>query len=59
LPLPLLLSADRHGLHMAQTAGLALVTDLAPEHRRPRAVALLYVMLLIGTMVSALLIGAA
>jgi BCD family chlorophyll transporter-like MFS transporter len=47
------------GLHVAQTAGLALVADLAPEARRPRAVALLYVMLLLGTMVSALLIGAA
>lgn len=47
------------GLHMAQTAGLALVADLAPDDRRPRAVALLYVMLLLGTMVSALVIGAA
>ena len=46
------------GLHVAQTAGLALVADLAPEERRPRAVALLYVMLLVGTMVSALVIGA-
>ena len=45
------------GLHVAQTAGLALVSDLAPEHARPRAVALLYVMLLAGTMVSALVIG--
>ncbi|GAA4002522.1 BCD family MFS transporter [Sphingomonas humi] len=47
------------GLHIAQTAGLALVADLAPDDKRPRAVALLYVMLLVGTMVSALLIGAA
>lgn len=45
------------GLHVAQTAGLALVSDLAPEDSRPRAVALLYVMLLAGTMVSALVIG--
>ncbi|GAA4036241.1 BCD family MFS transporter [Sphingomonas rosea] len=45
------------GLHIAQTAGLALATDLAPEHARPRAVALLYVMLLTGTMISALVIG--
>jgi BCD family chlorophyll transporter-like MFS transporter len=45
------------GLHIAQTAGLALATDLAPEHSRPRAVALLYVMLLTGTMISALVIG--
>ncbi len=45
------------GVHTAQTAGLALATDLAPEHARPRVVALLYVMLLVGTLVSALLIG--
>jgi BCD family chlorophyll transporter-like MFS transporter len=47
------------GLHTTQTAGLALATDLAPEHTRPRAVALLYVMLLAGMMVSAFAIGAA
>lgn len=45
------------GLHMTQTAGLALATDLAPEDKRPRAVALLYVMLLIGMMFAALVIG--
>jgi BCD family chlorophyll transporter-like MFS transporter len=45
------------GMHTTQTAGLALATDLAPEHARPRVVALLYVMLLIGTMISALVIG--
>jgi MFS transporter, BCD family, chlorophyll transporter len=45
------------GLHTTQTAGLALSTDLAPEDTRPRVVALLYVMLLVGTLVSALLIG--
>ncbi|MET0372923.1 MAG: BCD family MFS transporter [Rhizorhabdus sp.] len=45
------------GMHTTQTAGLALATDLAPEHARPRVVALLYVMLLVGTMVSAILIG--
>ena len=42
------------GLHTTQTAGLALATDLAPEHARPRVVALLYVMLLVGMVVSAL-----
>lgn len=47
------------GLHTAQTAGLALATDLAPEDARPRAVALLYVMLLLGMVVSAFLIGGA
>lgn len=45
------------GLHTTQTAGLALATDLAPEETRPRVVALLYVMLLIGMVVSALLFG--
>ena len=45
------------GMHMTQTAGLALATDLAPEAVRPRVVALLYVMLLAGMMVSALVIG--
>lgn len=46
------------GLHTTQTAGLALATDLAPQHSRPRVVALLYVMLLVGMGVSALLFGA-
>ena len=45
------------GMHTTQTAGLALATDLAPEHARPRVVALLYVMLLIGTMIAAIVIG--
>jgi BCD family chlorophyll transporter-like MFS transporter len=45
------------GMHTTQTAGLALATDLAPDHARPRVVALLYVMLLIGTMISAIVIG--
>ncbi|TRD11988.1 BCD family MFS transporter [Erythrobacter insulae] len=45
------------GFHVTQTAGLALATDLAPEDKRPRAVALLYVMLLIGMMFSAFVIG--
>lgn len=45
------------GLHTTQTAGLALATDLAPEDSRPRVVALLYVMLLVGTLLSALAVG--
>ena len=45
------------GMHTTQTAGLALATDLAPEAARPRVVALLYVMLLVGMMVSAIVIG--
>ena len=46
------------GLHTTQTAGLALATDLAPEESRPRVVALLYVMLLVGMAGSALAFGA-
>ena len=45
------------GLHVTQTAGLALATDLAPEDKRPRAVALLYVMLLVGMMFAAFVMG--
>ncbi len=45
------------GLHTVQTAGLALATDLAPEETRPRVVALLYVMLLVGMGLSALVFG--
>ncbi len=45
------------GLHTIQTAGLALATDLAPERKRPRVVALLYVTLLLGMAASALLFG--
>ena len=36
------------GMHTTQTAGLALATDLASESSRPRVVALMYVMLLVG-----------
>ncbi|MEM6711211.1 MAG: BCD family MFS transporter [Pseudomonadota bacterium] len=43
------------GLHTTQTAGLALANDLAPPETRPRVVALLYVMLLVGMGVSALI----
>ncbi|MFZ5558087.1 MAG: BCD family MFS transporter [Pseudomonadota bacterium] len=46
------------GLHTTQTAGLALAADLAPAQSRPRVVALLYVMLLIGMVGSALVFGA-
>jgi BCD family chlorophyll transporter-like MFS transporter len=45
------------GLHTTQTAGLALATDLAPAHARPRVVALLCLMLLAGTVVSAVIFG--
>jgi len=45
------------GMHTTQTAGLALATDLASKDKAPRVVALLYVMLLAGMMLSALVIG--
>jgi MFS transporter, BCD family, chlorophyll transporter len=45
------------GLHTAQTAGLALATDIAPEQSRPRVVAFLYVMLLLGMIVSGVVFG--
>lgn len=45
------------GLHMTQTAGLALATDRADEATRPRVVALLYVMFLLGMGLSAVVIG--
>ncbi len=45
------------GMHTVQTAGVALATDLATEENAPRVVALLYVMLLVGMMISALVIG--
>lgn len=47
------------GLHITQTAGLALATDLASEASRPRVVAFLYVMLLLGMVLSALAFGSA
>jgi BCD family chlorophyll transporter-like MFS transporter len=43
------------GMHTTQTAGLALATDIAPEDSRPRVVAFLYVMLLVGMTGSALI----
>ncbi|MFO1151809.1 MAG: MFS transporter [Alsobacter sp.] len=46
------------GLHTVQTVGLALATDLAPAHVRPRVVALLCVMLLVGMVASAVIYGA-
>ena len=45
------------GLHTTQTAGLALATDPATPETRPRVVALLYVMLLVGMVASALVFG--
>jgi MFS transporter, BCD family, chlorophyll transporter len=45
------------GLHVTQTAGLALATDIAPADSRPRVVALLYVMLLVGMVGSSVAFG--
>ncbi|GJE60407.1 BCD family MFS transporter [Methylobacterium trifolii] len=45
------------GLHTTQTVGLALATDLAPAHARPKVVALLCVALLFGMMASAVAFG--
>lgn len=46
------------GMQITQTAGLALATDLAPVESRPRVVALMYVMLLVGMLVSSAVFGA-
>jgi len=46
------------GMQVTQTAGLALATDLAPVEARPRVVALMYVMLLIGMVGTSLVFGA-
>ena len=45
------------GLQTTQTAGLALATDLAPKASRPRVVALMYVMLLLGMVASGVAFG--
>lgn len=45
------------GMHMTQTAGLALASDRASDDTRPRVVALLYVANLLGMGISALAIG--
>jgi BCD family chlorophyll transporter-like MFS transporter len=45
------------GLHTTQTVGLALATDLAAPESRPKVVGLMYVMLLMGTIVSAMIFG--
>jgi BCD family chlorophyll transporter-like MFS transporter len=45
------------GAHTVQTSGLALATDLADEAKRPRVVALMYVMMLIGAVASAFVLG--
>jgi MFS transporter, BCD family, chlorophyll transporter len=45
------------GMHMVQTAGLALAADRATDETRPRVVAMLYILYLVGMGLSALLVG--
>ncbi len=47
------------GMHTTQTAGLALAGDLAPAASRPRVIALLYVILLLGMVLSAVVFSVA
>lgn len=45
------------GIHTTQTVGLALACDLAPQKLQPNIVGLMYVMLLVGMIGSALIFG--
>jgi BCD family chlorophyll transporter-like MFS transporter len=45
------------GVHITQTAGLALATDLASEESRPRVVALMYMMQLVGMVGTGIIFG--
>ena len=45
------------GLHIVQTAGLALATDITPVEAHPRVVALLCIMMMLGMVGSALTFG--
>lgn len=45
------------GLQITQTAGLALATDLTRPEARPRVVALMYLMLLVGMLASGAVFG--
>jgi BCD family chlorophyll transporter-like MFS transporter len=45
------------GMQITQTAGLALASDVTPDDKRPRVVALLYSMLLVGMVVGSGLLG--
>ncbi len=46
------------GIQVTQTAGLALASDVAPADKRPRVVALLYSMLLLGMVLGSAVLGA-
>ncbi|MCD0423143.1 PucC family protein [Rhodopseudomonas sp. BR0M22] len=45
------------GVHTTQTVGLALATDLAPPDSRPKVVGLMYTMLMLGMIASAIIFG--
>jgi MFS transporter, BCD family, chlorophyll transporter len=45
------------GVHVTQTAGLALATDLSTEESRPRVVALMYMMQLVGMVGTSFIFG--
>jgi BCD family chlorophyll transporter-like MFS transporter len=45
------------GMSMTQTAGLALAADRATDETRPKVVALLYVMYLVGMVFSSIIVG--
>jgi BCD family chlorophyll transporter-like MFS transporter len=45
------------GSHVAQTGYLALVTDLTPKHERTKAVAMLWIALIIGQILSSIVVG--
>ncbi len=45
------------GMQVTQTAGMALASDLSDDEKRPRVVALLYSMLLLGMIASSIVFG--
>ncbi|WP_310497198.1 PucC family protein [Sandarakinorhabdus sp.] len=45
------------GIHITQTVGLALATDLTSEEQQPNVVGLMYVMLLLGSILASLGFG--
>ncbi|WP_372917538.1 PucC family protein [Sandarakinorhabdus sp.] len=45
------------GIHITQTVGLALATDLTKAEQQPNVVGLMYVMLLLGSIAAALFFG--
>ncbi len=45
------------GIQITQTAGLALASDISPADKRPRVVALLYSMLLLGMVAGSAILG--